>query len=676
MMRNRVDSLTAIFVFLALFPLSVRSQSIEIMSWVPPYAISQSQSAAQADFGLCDAADGLTRVGLQFWTPNSDGSIKYANHEFYTPQDSDVNWWKNWGAANNIEIFLTVYNNTGTWNWPLARSAFASNRSTFVSSLIAELDRLDLDGIDLDLEGIGSLNSDRADFNLFVHELWLQLQARGKKLTIDSFHYIWNAPNQDWWSDWVGKVDNIHSMGYDDLFEGGTSYQPYSFQQQAGITAGYEGNLISMGMPSFLTNWGVSSGRGTNAIAHVEEVRYDLNVPTGIAIWDMQLSQWQNSDLWCEIADLKSLGSVDQPLAPSELIANTFSSTQIDLSWIDNADNEIAYTLERSLDSGGSWAWLVDLPTDSVSYTDTGLSSNTSYTYRVYASGSQSNSSYSNTNTNQTFSIPRVISFSGFDWIVRNNDVLQGPGPNLFSDKGPDVWLDGEDRLHMNIVYRDGNWYSSEIYLDHSLGYGTYTFALASRVDQMDHNAVLGLFTWDSFAPEFNFREIDIEFTRWGDPQADNSQYVIQPWDTPGNIIRWDTTLQSDESTHSFNWQPDQVQFNSNHGLPAAMGSNINSWLYTGSDVPPAAADGARPHMNLWLSGGSPPVLGQNIEVIIDSFSFTPPGTNLAPAASFSSLCSDLVCDFTDTSTDDQAVTEWNWDFGDGFQSNLTNPNA
>jgi hypothetical protein len=89
-------------------PTTISSGSVEVMSWVPVYAIAQAQSVAQADFGSCDAVDGLSRVGLQFWTPNSNGTIKYANHEFYTPNDADVTWWKNWAAANGIELFLTI----------------------------------------------------------------------------------------------------------------------------------------------------------------------------------------------------------------------------------------------------------------------------------------------------------------------------------------------------------------------------------------------------------------------------------------------------------------------------------------------------------------------------------------------------------------------------------------
>ena len=146
------------------------------------------------------------------------------------------------------------------------------------------------------------------DFRL-DNDLWVELDTRGKILTVNSFHYIWNAPNQDWWPDWLGEVDNIHAMGYEDLYEGGTGYHQYSFQQNAGYAAGYDGNAVLMGMPSYLASWGTTSGRGTSAQAHVQEIRYDLAEPTGIAIWDLQLTAWQNSDLWCEIAELKEAGS-------------------------------------------------------------------------------------------------------------------------------------------------------------------------------------------------------------------------------------------------------------------------------------------------------------------------------------------------------------------------------
>ncbi|NND45043.1 MAG: DNRLRE domain-containing protein [Xanthomonadales bacterium] len=48
---------------------------------------------------------------------------------------------------------------------------------------------------------------------------------------------------------------------------------------------------------------------------------------------------------------------------------------------------------------------------------------------------------------------------------------------------------------------------------------------------------------------------------------------------------------------------------------------------------------------------------------------------NQAPDASFGHSCTDLDCDFSDTSTDaDGSVVAWDWDFGDGATSTAQNP--
>ncbi len=48
---------------------------------------------------------------------------------------------------------------------------------------------------------------------------------------------------------------------------------------------------------------------------------------------------------------------------------------------------------------------------------------------------------------------------------------------------------------------------------------------------------------------------------------------------------------------------------------------------------------------------------------------------NNPPAAGFSNTCTDLSCDFTDSSSDtDGTITAWSWDFGDGALSTSQNP--
>ena len=52
----------------------------------------------------------------------------------------------------------------------------------------------------------------------------------------------------------------------------------------------------------------------------------------------------------------------------------------------------------------------------------------------------------------------------------------------------------------------------------------------------------------------------------------------------------------------------------------------------------------------------------------------SPPPPNEAPTASFTHSCTGLTCDFTNTSTDDDGVVAWLWDFGDGAWSDVEHP--
>ena len=116
---------------------------------------------------------------------------------------------------------------------------------------------------------------------------------------------------------------------------------------------------------------------------------------------------------------------------------------------------------------------------------------------------------------------------------------------------------------------------------------------METRVDQLDPYIVLGAFTWDTFSPQHHYREIDFEFGHWKDPQNQNAQYVIQPWDSSGNLYRFDIGYSgsTETTTHVMTWAPDRIDFMSYYGRfttsPRAA-DLIASWSYTGADIPPA----------------------------------------------------------------------------------------
>lgn len=297
----------------------------QVMGWVPAYGIDAATRA------LASPAVGqsMTRLGLQFWNPSVDGKgLVFAPVDAtgrpVTP--ADVKQLQRWARSHNVQPLLTVYNNSqviNRWDWQLARRAFAEHPDEFSDALVAAVDKWELDGVDLDLEGEGDFTADRAAYAAFVHQLATALKAKGKILTVDSFHSPCdNAPNMRWWSDWAGDVATIHSMGYEDLYEGskatftpegkpvcegGATLFRYSWQLEWGMKAGYRRDQIVMGMPTWVDAWG-SGGLGSNVVDHLREVRA---LGAGVGLWDMQLAApgWTKPATWEAVQALRRPGT-------------------------------------------------------------------------------------------------------------------------------------------------------------------------------------------------------------------------------------------------------------------------------------------------------------------------------------------------------------------------------
>jgi hypothetical protein len=95
------------------------------------------------------------------------------------------------------------------------------------------------------------------------------------------------------------------------------------------------------------------------------------------------------------------------PTAPSGLSATATSSSQINLAWTDNSNNEDGFKIERCQGAGcSSFAQIATVGAGVTSYPDTGLAAATSYSYRVRAYNAGGDSAYSNTASATTLSEP------------------------------------------------------------------------------------------------------------------------------------------------------------------------------------------------------------------------------------------------------------------------------
>jgi len=82
-------------------------------------------------------------------------------------------------------------------------------------------------------------------------------------------------------------------------------------------------------------------------------------------------------------------------------VAQALTTTSIMLTWTDNASNETGYKIERSLD-GITWSQVATVGANVTTYTNTGLTKNKKYYYRVVAYNGAGNSAYSNVATATT----------------------------------------------------------------------------------------------------------------------------------------------------------------------------------------------------------------------------------------------------------------------------------
>ncbi len=91
-----------------------------------------------------------------------------------------------------------------------------------------------------------------------------------------------------------------------------------------------------------------------------------------------------------------TIATASTPTAPSGLAATVVGSTEINLTWSDNSNNESGFKIERKTGSAGTWSQIASVSQNITTYNNSGLTVSTEYYYRVRSFNGVGNSAYSN----------------------------------------------------------------------------------------------------------------------------------------------------------------------------------------------------------------------------------------------------------------------------------------
>ena len=96
-----------------------------------------------------------------------------------------------------------------------------------------------------------------------------------------------------------------------------------------------------------------------------------------------------------------------------------------------------------------------------------------------------------------------------------------------------------------------------------------------------------------------------------------NAQFVVQPYQTEGNLERFVAPVVKGDTGYSFTWRKEAILFGSKSGEKV-----VKEWKYQGRDIPNPGKEKAR--FNAWLFNGKPPASGKEVEIVITKFVFDP----------------------------------------------------
>lgn len=286
--------------------MSAFAGAVEMMTWQPYYRFDEGYSAYQLN------QKHISRLGLQYWSVDTTGKL------YNLTVDSNITRFKTIADQNKAKTLLCVFNynlqnSAMGWDWAVAKKAFVDRRDAFVGELIAEVDRYQLHGVDLDIEGMGAATKDTAGkiaYLQFARQLADSLHARGAILTADTYASTWGGPSQSWWPQMDSIFDGIQEMGYSETSAcpSTASFKCYAGQVATAKRAGLERTQLYLGIApeTNAAKWG-STNLEYSLMDNLREVQ---RLVQPVAFWDLPglgRSEWAADSVQAKLDEMYAL---------------------------------------------------------------------------------------------------------------------------------------------------------------------------------------------------------------------------------------------------------------------------------------------------------------------------------------------------------------------------------
>jgi hypothetical protein len=208
-------------------------------------------------------------------------------------------------------------------------------------------------------------------------------------------------------------------------------------------------------------------------------------------------------------------------------------------------------------------------------------------------------------------------------WFAKDsNGSPTGPDGNVFSEHN--VSIDERGDLRLDLARRGGRLTAAEVHHSVRFGPGVYTFTVRGRLDDVGPREVRALFLFAAPDRSEPWQELDLECSRALTGCEGCCQFVVQPWERPGNRRVFPVPI-VDGATLRIEWRLDAVRFTLWRGsdvFPPPETGMIQDWIYTGPDVPQGTRLLAR--ANVWLVGGTGPNEDPAGALVLRALAFAP----------------------------------------------------